>query len=360
MNFLAQTGEFEVHFLSEMDNDPNLQSKLDNRIQVHNLGMTTSFGGNIVSKFFGHLQFYSKLRRSIRCFFNSMPPFDVITTFGNGYVYKLVPWLNGFSSKLIEFHIPYLADKLKDERRIFRMLRPLQFLFAKEEKIHNAYNYAVTLTLEDLKDRNYLSIPKVAIPNPVSFPLVTSDYIKRPRNIIAVGRLCVEKNFEHLIEAAHHLEGALRRGNWTIRLYGLGSHEHALRALIKQYNLDDLIVFEGFSYDMSEVYNDSKLLISTSLYEGFGMCIAEALSFNVPVIAYNCKCGPKELINNGVNGFLVNTDVSELVAALRKLLEDEAKMEMMSLSARNGLENFDENKIFNKWVEFYHNLKPRN
>ena len=108
---------------------------------------------------------------------------------------------------------------------------------------------------------------------------------------------------------------------------------------------------------MDEVYNNSKLLISTSFSEGFGRTLTEALSFKIPVISYDCKCGPKEIIKDGVNGYLIDFDVKLLADKILYLTLKPDKLLEFSNNAWIDIDKFAFENIMKQWINLYESFK---
>ena len=112
--------------------------------------------------------------------------------------------------------------------------------------------------------------------------------------------------------------------------------------------VEDLITLKGVTSDISTVLNRAAINVMPSEFEGFGIALAEAMSYGIPSIAYADCNGPNELIRNGQNGRLVN-DTTELATEILTLIEDEAKRIKMSKDALSKAKKYDKNKVFRQW-----------
>lgn len=131
-------------------------------------------------------------------------------------------------------------------------------------------------------------------------PVVPSH--TEPPTIVAIGRLTHQKGFDVLIDAM-----ALLRGLGEVRLIILG--EGALRAelegQVERLGLGKTVALPGFVHDTRPFLQSARMLVCSSLYEGFGNVIVEALACGTPVISSDCPHGPAEILDHGRHGVLV-------------------------------------------------------
>ena len=95
--------------------------------------------------------------------------------------------------------------------------------------------------------------------------------------------------------------------NLVLRLVGRGEEKSALERRAESAGIRARVVFEGYVTDAVEFYAHAKLLLLTSHYEGFPNVLLEAISQGTPIVSVNCESGPAEIVQEGINGFLVKT-----------------------------------------------------
>ncbi len=150
--------------------------------------------------------------------------------------------------------------------------------------------------------------------------------------ILGVGRLSTEKDFPTLIRAF-----ALVKQQYPVKLVILGQGEEllSLEELVRQLNLVDDVIFPGFVNNPYAYMSKSKMLVMTSIYEGFGNVLVEALIAGIPVVSTNCKSGPTEILAGGKYGDLVAIgDVQGLAAAMINTLEHPRDPELLRQRGR--------------------------
>lgn len=167
--------------------------------------------------------------------------------------------------------------------------------------------------------------------------------------IIAVGRLTKVKQFDKLVRSYQASE--LSERGIKLIILGDGPEKQYLKTLISRLNLENFIELLPFRKKPYSLIHSAKALVLTSKVEGFPMVLLEALSLKTPIIAFNCKSGPNEIIINEINGLLVeNQNEEKLTMALNKLMTDDSFYNKIKKNVHIGLEKFSEEKIIHKWL----------
>lgn len=172
--------------------------------------------------------------------------------------------------------------------------------------------------------------------------------------IISVGRLVKLKQFDILISC--YAKSELPKNNIKLLILGNGSEKEKLEALISDFNLQHHVKLIPFKNNPYMLIKEARSLILSSRGEGFPMVLIEALTLSVPIIAFNCKSGPNEIIENAVNGLLVEDQNQEqLTMALNKLLLDDSFYKEIKANTNKGLEKYSEEQIIQEWINLLEN-----
>ena len=214
----------------------------------------------------------------------------------------------------------------------------------------------IILTEEDRKNFSSYLDNTTVIYNPLPFyPEQTSDCTAK--EVIAVGRYAYQKGFDLLIETWRIV--AQKHPDWNLRIYGGGDRSDFL-ALKDKYHLDTLYLEEQ-TPDIIRNYCRSSIFVLSSRYEGFGMVITEAMSCGVPPVSFTCPCGPRDIIDDGKNGLLVeNGNIEMLAEKICYLIENDEIRRKMGQQARIDVERFKIEQIAEQWKQLFESLTLKN
>jgi len=178
---------------------------------------------------------------------------------------------------------------------------------------------------------------------PVSFPW----FEERLPIIIAVGRLAKEKNYPLLLKA---FSLARRKIPSRLIVLGEGEEQEFLEELVKEWEIEKDVSFVGFQKNPFKWMARASMLALSSDLEGFANVIVEAMACGTPVISTRCPSGPDEIIDDGIDGLLVECgDEKALAGAILRLLEDENLRRKLAENARRKVEQFSLSRMINEY-----------
>jgi glycosyltransferase involved in cell wall biosynthesis len=170
----------------------------------------------------------------------------------------------------------------------------------------------------------------------------------------AAGRLSQVKDYPLMIAAAR--KATEKDGSLRFELAGEGPERAALEKLVAVYGLSDNFRFRGHVEDMNNFYSGLDVCLNTSLHEGIPMSILEAMAHGLPVIAPHVG-GLGEIIEDGVEGFLVCSRNPEDFAEKCLLLKDAALRRRMGDAARKRVEDaFSAEHMARQYYRVYQEL----
>ncbi|MFH8728380.1 glycosyltransferase [Streptomyces termitum] len=233
-----------------------------------------------------------------------------------------------------------------------------------------AHEYALldlvtTVTEADARAYRRLGLPAgvgvEAVPNSVPAP-AGPPADPAARVVVAAGRLTRVKRYDVLVDAFARV--AAEHPEWSLRIYGGGDAAQNLKSALDRQiaalGLGERIRLMGQVRTMEQEWAKGSIAAVTSEREAFGMTIVEAMRCGLPVVAADCPHGPREIVEDGVDGRLVPVGDPDAVAgALRELMADEELRAAAGRAARTAAERFDPAPVAARHEELWTRLLDR-
>jgi GalNAc-alpha-(1->4)-GalNAc-alpha-(1->3)-diNAcBac-PP-undecaprenol alpha-1,4-N-acetyl-D-galactosaminyltransferase len=201
----------------------------------------------------------------------------------------------------------------------------------------------VVLSQFDVQKYGYLKNTCV-IHNPIS--VQERKFADRNKIILGVGRIDYLKGFDQLVTAYK----SVRKQGWKVIIVGDGPLKDDLKKQIATHHLENDITVIDRQKNIFDYYYSALIFALTSRIEGFPNVLCEAMACGCACIAFDCPTGPRELIRDGENGFLVKMeDIPAYSGRLRQLMEND---ELRTMFSSNGVAiktSFSIDHIGNKW-----------
>ncbi|QDQ10722.1 glycosyltransferase family 4 protein [Streptomyces spectabilis] len=218
-----------------------------------------------------------------------------------------------------------------------------------------------TTTEADARDyRKRMRLPGVhvqAVPNPVPAPGIEPADGSH-KWVVAAGRLAPVKRYDLLIRAFDKVRR--ERPDWRLRIYGGGRQKEKLRRLIDDLGLYNHVFLMGPAHPIEPEWAKGSIAAVSSSLESFGMTIVEAMRCGLPVVSTDCPHGPGEIIENGVDGRLVEVGNADAMAGgLLELINDDALRHRMADAALEDSERFDPARIAERYEVMFHGMLQR-
>ena len=142
--------------------------------------------------------------------------------------------------------------------------------------------------------------------------------------ILSIGRLTKQKNFSFLLK----VYSKLKLENLSLVIIGKGELKKDLIKLSKKLNIEKKIFFVNETDNVFNIIRKSKYFVLTSLWEDPGFVLIEAAVMNKIIVSSDCPSGPKEILNNGLSGFLFNSNDENSFLETFKELQNSSKKEL--------------------------------
>jgi len=227
------------------------------------------------------------------------------------------------------------------------------------ERLLIKYLYPKAKTVAPVSDdiaktlRNQLHLNNVArIYNPVSFEelaLLSKAPLQHPRKfIVAVGRLTYQKHFDLMIDAFTQSKA---QQMCDLIILGDGELRAELEAQVKALGMQDKIHLPGRLKNPFPYMQQAECMVLSSRAEGFPMVLIEALSLGCPVISTDCPTGPREIVQHGHNGLLIEMDNQQLLSdSIDQVLFDKNLRQHLSANAQGSVTHLSVDNICAEWI----------
>lgn len=201
------------------------------------------------------------------------------------------------------------------------------------------------------------AVAKYAISNALPFypnEVSTCDN----KRVIIVGRYTEAKGYDYMIEAWRIVHQ--KHPDWTIHTFAMGEDEEQVRAKIQSYGLQDTIIMNPPTDNIMEEYLKSSICVVSSVFEGFSMVLIEAMACGLPCVSFDCPYGPRNIIKDGEDGFLIEyLNTQALADGICKLIEDKELRKSMGRKGRENVLRFSREKVMQRWVDLFELVMKR-
>ena len=303
-------------------------------------------GKPFLKKLVGFLRRRRLHKKRLKVLVNEIKP-DVVDCFYPGEC-SFVPGMKDGSRKVMELHQSKLFHHQYNRSGLMGLADKVRARM--DEKLVRRFDRFVVLTEEDA--RMWGDMPGLrVIPNAANF--IAERYSDcSAKRVVAVGRLDYQKSFDRLVLAWEKVHEEVP--NWTLDIFGQGEWKNMLQEMIDERGLQNCIKLNAPTKNIGAEYANSSMLVMSSNYEGFPMVMIEAMACGLPVVSFDFKCGPRDIINHEQNGLLVpNGDIQGLADAMIRVMQDDNLRKEMGMNARKVVEKYSEEKVMRKWISLF-------
>lgn len=299
-------------------------------------------------KIFGYLRKRKEHKRKLTALLQKERPDIVVSLYPSES--SFIPDIKDGSKKVLELHFCKFFRLQYGRKSLLGWIDKLRT--RQDERIVRRFDKFVVLTHED---KGYWgNLPNIeVIPNAAMHVSENYSDVKNKR-VIAVGRLDYQKGFDRLIEAWEWIQRTGEWADWRLDIFGQGEWQEMLQQMIDEKGLQDTVRINKPTKQIGEEYVKSSLLVMSSHYEGFPMVMIESMACGLPVVSFDYKCGPKDIIQHGINGLLVpEGDIKALANAMMEVMTDETYRRMLSRNARKVVDTYSEEAVMARWIRLF-------
>lgn len=355
-NYLAEHCEgYEVYIITSEQQKRPIHFALSPKVKHIDLDIAFDwpFNQSTISKLLKYPFRYHKFQKRLTRLLMEIHPDITLSTIRREV--KFIHSIADGSKKVGEFHVTRYAYGVEKGRLLGKIIQK-RWEKALQKNLKKLDGFVV-LTHEEAAFWPDLDNIHV-IPNPI---ITQTDRISEcsARQVIAVGRYVPQKGFDLLIEAWNIV--TKKHPAWTLRIYGDGSLREPFQQRINELGMTDSCILEHTVPNITDKYRESSIFVLSSRFEGFGMVITEAMACGVPPISFDCPCGPKDIIDDGKDGLLVeNGSIEKLAEKIIYLIENETIRMDMGRQARINVQRFQMENIAKQWKGLFEELTDCN
>lgn len=305
-------------------------------------------------KIFGYLRKRKEHKRKLTALLEKERPDIVVSLYPSES--SFIPDIKDGSKKVLELHFCKFFRLQYGRKGLLGWIDKLRT--RQDERIVRRFDKFVVLTNED---KGYWgNLPNIEVIPNAAMQVSESCSDVTNKRVIAVGRLDYQKGFDRLIEAWERIQHTGEWTDWRLDIFGQGEWQEMLQQMIDERGLQHSVWINKPTKQIGEEYVKSSLLVMSSHYEGFPMVMIESMACGLPVVSFDYKCGPKDIIQHGINGLLVpEGDIKALANAMMEVMTDETYRRMLSRNARKVVDTYSEEAVMARWIRLFTSITAR-
>lgn len=303
---------------------------VSDNVYIHRLGFTNK---GMLQKPFSELKVLINLRR----LFKEYRP-DAILSFMDKYNILTI-----LSSRFLDLRV-FISDRSNPKLKLSLFLYFLKKIFYRRATGIIAQTSLAKEVIQDISNSKNVKV----IPNPLKYVCLFPE-VSREKIIINVGRMVPEKGHKYLIESFAQL-GIV---GWKLVILGDGPLRYDLEKQVAELGLIDKVSMPGTVSNIDDWLAKSSIFVFSSVSEGFPNALVEAMAAGLPCISFDCEAGPRDIIEHGVNGLLVEEkNIDNLKQSMEKLINDSSLAAAIGKKAQTVRNSYNINSIEKIYIDY--------
>lgn len=349
-NYFAEHLGYDVTIIVTEGNKGNSFFPLSDKIKVVNLGL--GFEDLWNKPFLKKIYLYLKKQREYRKILTKellkIQPDITITTLRREI--NFINEIKDGSYKIGELHLSRSNYRgVEDRDSIYKSFFSKWW---KKNVIKNLKKLDRFVVLNENAVKEWPELNNVTmIPDPLPLNHMKKSTLQSKR-IVTIGRYSYEKGYDYLLRIWSIVEK--KYPDWDLNVYAMGDPTPYVK-LMDELSIDPRRCHLNSSLvDVESEYLRNSILVQPSRTEGFGLVLVEAMSCGLPVVAFDCENGPRSLISDGEDGFLVPAfDVELFAERLMSLMSDEELRLQMGEKGFQKSQQYQISKIGIQWERLF-------
>ena len=357
-NYFADVLGYDVTIIVTDGRNSNSFFHLSDKVKVINLGLNFEEIWNIpfIKKVFLYLKKQRNYKKLLKSELMRIRPDITITTLRREI--NFIIEINDGSRKIGEQHLSR-SNYRKTDPRFTNICEKFFFLWWKNRVVSSLTKLDKLVVLTPDAASEWSEVKNIMmIPDPLPIK-VESCSTRSSKRVITIGRYSYEKGYDLLLKVWSIVEKKL--SDWQLDIFAMGDPTPYVKMM------DDLSIdkkrchLNSSVVDVEDEYMKSSILVQPSRTEGFGLVIVEAMSCGLPVVSFDCENGPRSIITNGEDGFLIPPfDVEMFANSLMRLMSDDDLRESMGEKGKQNSQRYDIDIVGQQWKQLFDELMQNN
>lgn len=356
-NYFAEVLGYDVTIIVTEGKNGNSFFPLSGKVQVINLGLDFEelWNVSLIKKIFLYIRKQRKYKALLTNELFKIRPDITITT-----LRREINFINSIgdnSIKIGELHLSRTYYRGIDSR--FSSFCEISFFKWWKDRVVSSLmklDKLVVLTADAVSE--WPELPNITmIPDPLSIRVNGCSPLSSKR-VITIGRYSFEKGYDLLLKVWSIVEK--KCPDWQLDIYAMGDPTPYVK-MIDDLSIDRKRCHLNSSVeDVEDVYLKSSILVQPSRTEGFGLVIVEAMAYGLPVISFDCENGPRSIITDGEDGFLIPLFNVDLFASrLVQLMNSDVLRKTMGKKGQRKSQRYDIAVVGKQWKQLFDELMQK-
>ena len=357
-NYFADVLGYDVTIIVTEGKNSNSFFHLSDKVEVINLGLNFEEIWNVsfIEKVFLYLKKQRNYKKLLKSELMRIRPDITITTLRREI--NFIIEINDGSRKIGEQHLSR-SNYRRTDPRFTNICEKFFFGWWKNRVVSSLTKLDKLVVLTPDAASEWSEVKNIMmIPDPLPIK-VESCSTRSSKRVITIGRYSYEKGYDLLLKVWSIVEKKL--SDWQLDIFAMGDPTPYVKMM------DDLSIdkkrchLNSSVVDVEDEYMKSSILVQPSRTEGFGLVIVEAMSCGLPVVSFDCENGPRSIITNGEDGFLIPPfDVEMFANSLMRLMSDDDLRESMGEKGKQNSQRYDIDIVGQQWKQLFDELMQNN
>lgn len=354
-NYMAERWGYEVSLITDSQNGLKPFFPLSDRVHLVDLGINffQQYQYGPLKRLMVYLRLMRQYEKALTATLAELRPDIIISTFSRDA--KFVDLFRKYAKVAIaEVHTTKNNIRALPNLRLKGGVYRLLAAYLEHQLNASARRFDEVVVLNTLEEELWHPVRPVRVINNAVQYYPEEENPLTARSVIYVGRAEYEKAPDRLIEVWRLV--AQRHPDWTLRMFCTGAMLDELKAKVEAYGLQQ-VLFMPPTKDMEREYMKSSLCVLTSRFEGFPVVLQEAMGCGLPCVAFNCPSGPRYIISDGDDGFLVDDgNIDAFADKVCLLMADEGLRRQFGRRAKEHIGRYSKEVIMAQWQDLFQQL----